>query len=386
MRTLALSCNRSLAALAVALTVLSSTGAAAAGYLPKEPTKARRPRVLHPGANLAVAQRPSAPASSSASSRASSTTGTPWLKTEGNRILTEDGEPFRGRGANVQDTRGCNACSNQPPDADEVIRRIDELTDVWGANFIRLTLESGGSPSVLTDPDYLADIERIVDHVGEKPGVYVLLSLWHDPTFTSMGWPSAETHPVWEQLAHTFAEDSHVLFGLVNEPQDNYDGALNEEVWQAMNDTVEAIRAVEAEYGERRHIITVQGTGGWARHLSYYVDNPITAGGGEDIAYEVHVYDPATAFDDMFVKPAEEIPVIIGEFGPMHSMSMQDSATLMEVAEANDIPYLAWTFHMRCPPNLIEDFSNGGCGVDMPLEPSDWGRLFMERLAQPWGE
>ena len=307
-----------------------------------------------------------------------------WLHTEGNRILTADGQVWQGRGANIHDTRSCNACTGRE-DKDEVIRRIDELVDNWGANFLRLDLESYSSSSVLSDPSYLADIEAIVDHVGTKPGVYVMVSLWHDPSFTGLGWPGEGTSSVWEQLAHTFADDAHVLFGLVNEPQSNYDGALNADVWKAMNDTVASIRAVEDERGTPRHIVAVQGTGGWARHLGYYVDHPITAGGGENVAYEVHVYDPESAFNDMFVRPSETLPVIIGEFGPMHGMSMNDSARLMEIAEEHDIPYLAWTFHMRCPPNLLVDNSNAGCGIDMPLVPTDWGQLFKDRLARPWG-
>jgi hypothetical protein len=74
----------------------------------------------------------------------------------------------------------------------EVLRRIDELVDVWGANFLRLVLESyaadGGFrkhwKGVLDDPGYLAELQAIVSHIGSKPGACVLLSLWADPTFT----------------------------------------------------------------------------------------------------------------------------------------------------------------------------------------------------------
>ena len=308
-----------------------------------------------------------------------------WLRTEGNRIVTSDGQVWRGRGANLHDTRSCNACTSRAPDRDEVLRRVDELVDVWGANFIRLDLESYASSSVLNDPSYLADVQAIVDHIGEKPGVYVMVSLWHDPSFTDLGWPGPGTSTVWEQLATTFANDPHVLYGLVNEPQHNYDGSRDAEVWTAMNNTVAAIRAVEDQMGVPHHVVAVQGTGGWARFLQYYVDHPITAGDGENVAYEVHVYDPASTFQDRFIAPSRALPVIIGEFGPANGMSMNDCAELMELAEQNDVPYLAWTFHMRCPPNLLVDHSNGGCGIDMPLEPSDWGRLFKDRLAQPWG-
>ena len=74
-------------------------------------------------------------------------------------------------------------------------------------------------------------LEEIVDHVGTKPGVYVLLASWVSPTFSDLGWPTAATIAEWEILAETFADDGHVLFGLCNEPQHNFDGALDGDVW-----------------------------------------------------------------------------------------------------------------------------------------------------------
>src|SRR5690606_587166 len=142
------------------------------------------------------------------------------------------------------------------------------------------------------------------------------------------------TGDVWELLAEHFAHHDYVMFGLSNEPEYNYDGALNNDVWQAMNSTVAKIRAVEERLGVPNHIVAVQGTGGWSRFLAYYVTNPITAGGGENIAYEVHVYDPASDFDSMFIQPSKTLPVIIGEFGPAQGyMTMTDVSTLMEQAE-----------------------------------------------------
>lgn len=320
-------------------------------------------------------------------SAAEARAATAWLHTDGNAVRTEDGQLWVGRGANIHDTRGCNACTWAPPDVDEVKRRIDVLVDDWGADFLRLTLESYGSAGgrttwqdLLNDPEYLADVVEIVDHIGSKPGVYVLVSLWIDPSFTSLGWPTDRTRQEWRLLARTFADDSHVLFGLVNEPQHNYDGALNAEAWDAMNTTVAAIRDVEDTVGARRHLIAVQGLGGWARHLDYYTAHPIEAGGGRDVVYETHVYDPASSFDALFAQPSETLPVIIGEYGPAAGMSMQDTASLQQRALALGIPHLAWTFHGRCPPNLLVDNSGGSCGVDMPLEPTAWGRQLQEHL------
>jgi hypothetical protein len=315
-----------------------------------------------------------------------------WLSTSGNKILKSDGTPFRGRGANVPDTRSCDACTWQAPNVNEVKRRIDELVGTWKANFLRLDLESYASSggrvhwnTVMNDAAYLADIQEIVRHIGTKPGVYVLLSLWQDPTLDANGWPTAATNETWKKLAATFKNDAHVMYGIANEPMQNYDGALDSQVWSRMNSAVQAIRDVEAANGTPSHLIAVQGTGGWGRFLDYYLTHPITAGGGRNVVYETHVYNPASDFQRLFITPSRTLPVIIGEFGEYSGvMTQADVQTLMQQAEANGVSYLAWTFHMRCSPNLIQDQSGGGCGVNMPLTPTALGNLLKNRLATPW--
>jgi hypothetical protein len=88
----------------------------------------------------------------------------------------------------------------------------------------------------------------------------------------------------------------------------------------------------------------------------------------------------------MVTEPAKTLPVIIGELGPAQGyMTLDDCEQLMDLAEDQGIPHLAWTFHHCCPPNLLVDHSGGcGCGSGMYLEPSEWGMALMARLAQPW--
>ncbi len=315
-----------------------------------------------------------------------------WLYTDGNRIRKSDGTIWHGRGVNIHDTRSCWACAYNPPNVDEVKRRVDEAVDVWQANFLRLVLENYEQAdgrvqwqSPLNDPQYLGDIKAITDHIGTKPGVYVMVSLWYEPTTTSLGWPSAATNAIWELLADVFRHDSHVLFGVVNEPRENWSGSHDAACWQAMNDAVAAIRAVEDAQSSPRHLVAVQGTGAWARRLDYYVGHPITAGGGQNVIYEVHVYDPASEFPTMVTDPAQTLPVIIGEFGPSVSMGMsqQDCSDLMALAQTLEIPHLAWTFHHNCSPDLLQTTA-GNCGIGMTLLPTAWGQLLMSQFAQPW--
>jgi len=281
----------------------------------------------------------------------------------------------------------------------EVKRRVDELVDNWHANFIRLDLESYASSggyrissnyqSVLYDPSYLADVRSIVQYIGTKPGVNVLVSLWEDPSIDANGWQTINattgTDTTWKKIAAALADQPQAMFGIINEPENNYDGSQDATVWSLMNQVVKAIRDTEDAAGAPYHIITVQGTGGWARRLGYYVTHPITERGGANIAYEVHVYNPQTDFASLFETFAPSLPIIIGEFGPMSgAMSQTDCTALMDSAQSLEIPHMGWTFHMRCDPNLLADTSGGGCGLNMSLQPSTWGSLLKARLATPW--
>jgi endoglucanase len=297
-----------------------------------------------------------------------------------------------GRGVNIHDTRSCNACTWSQPDVSEVKRRIDEAVS-WGATFLRLDLESYGSrggrvhwQGVLDDAAYREDVREIVRYIGTKPDVYVLVSVWADPSLDDRGWPTDQTGRVWERLTEMLHDQGHAFFGVANEPQANWDGSQDAGAWQAMNRVVAAIRETEERLGSPRHIVAVQGTRQWARVLDYYLTRPIEAGGGRDVVYETHVYDPASTFEARFLRPARSIPVIIGEFGPVSSvatMSHDDCRQLMRQADQAGVPYLAWTFHMRCGPNLLRDLSGRGCGIGMALEPTTWGELLRAHLAGP---
>lgn len=317
-----------------------------------------------------------------------------WLGTAGSKIVKSDGTIWMGRGANLMDTRGCAACASVTTHSrvDEVKRRLDLLSS-WGANFIRLTLESQANSSyanyrpVSQDPQFLADIKEICDYAMTKPGLYVEVSLWIDSSFSISpvaGWPTAGTIAEWKILVGALKDNPRVMFGLVNEPQQNYSGTYDAQVWTAMNNAIQAIRDTETALGSQKHLIAVQGTGGWSRFLKYYTTHPITAGGGANVIYEVHVYDPATEFKTMFEDPSFILPVIIGEFGPATGyMTLAETQLLMDRAEALKVPYLAWAFHQRCPPNLLVDTVGYGCGINMTLTPSPWGQQLKTQFSKP---
>jgi hypothetical protein len=344
---------------------------------------------------------------SDGSSRDSQAGSSAWLSVRGNKILTGDGKPFHGRGANLADTRSCNACTFQNPNPQGLMAWSDELLDRWHANFVRFLLDSYPSAdgrtqwkSLLDDPQYYADIQTVVDHMTSKAGVYVMVTLYRDPSMGPRGtgagaeWPTEATLPIYAKLAEAFYDNPKVLFGLMNEPHDS--ASRNPALATIFNEAISAIRDVERSHGSPAHIIVAQASQNYARDLSYWVANPLTAAGGGNIAYEVHPYNPESDFDALVVQPAKKLPVIIGEFGPFDLGGVQmvesDISALMRIAEANDIPYLAWMFHQRCPPNLLEDRGDTdydgcgfvGAGTTYRWPATAWGTQLKNRLATPW--
>lgn len=86
-------------------------------------------------------------------------------------------------------------------------------------------------------------------------------------------------------------------------------------------------------------------------------------------------------FDALFVNPSKTLPVVLGELGPMNgSMTTADAEAAMRRASNLSLPWTAWSLHMRCPPNILQDLSGGGCGVAMPLRLTDWGRLVLKYI------
>ncbi len=323
-----------------------------------------------------------------------------WLVVSGNHIVHADGTPFHGRGANLHDERSCEACSFAPRDPDGVDRWSDELIDNWHANFIRFLLSAKAAPfnageqqwmNLVDDPAYYADIQQNVNHMTSKPGVYVLVTLFSDPTIKDNNgefdseWPSSlgDSNTRYTALAEAFWDNPRVLFGLTNEPHTTPDH--DAELALRYESAIGAIRSVEYGHGAPHHIIVVQAPEGWSRDLSYFVANPLP---DDQIAYEIHPYNAQTDFDALIVQPSQTLPIIIGEYGPAGSMTNADIMAMWTVAQANGVPHIAWNFHQRCPPDMLQDTASDGCGLDVStgyaFPRTAWGDMVHDYLATPW--
>jgi len=321
------------------------------------------------------------------------------LVVQGNHILLR-GKPFHGRGANLHDVRSCSACSFAPPDPAGIDRWADELIDQWGANFIRFVLSSKSAPynayevqwkNLVDDPAYLQTIVQNVAHMTQKRGVYVLVTLFMDPSIKPNNndfdseWPSSsgDSNSRYKALAEAFHDNPRVLFGLTNEPHTTAQHAA--ELAAVYRDAIAVIRAVEDKHGSPHHVVVVQAPGGWARDLSYFIAHPLT---GDQIAYEVHLYNHASDFHTLLEVPSATLPMIIGEYGPADPITDSDIKTLWRTAQELEVPYTAWAFHHTCAPNLLVASASDGCGLSAKsgynFPRTAWGDLLLAHLKTAW--
>ena len=318
--------------------------------------------------------------------------GSMGLHTQGNLILDGNNQVWMARGVNIFDTRGCNACAYNNPDVNEVIRRADTAITEWHANLIRLDLESYATADgraqwagVLQDANYLADIKTIIDHISQYQGVTIMMSLLIDPTFNPQEIPTPQTAAEWAVLSKAFANYPNLIFGVGNEPHNNStDDATtiadqNENCWQGMTESVNAIRASEDGAGVAHHLVSVQGTLWWARFTDYYETHPIQS---DNIIYETHIYDSTSLFPTELTNPHQVLPMIIGEFGDWPGeMEAADCTNLMNLADQLQVPYIGWSFSASCgAAPLLQATTPDACGIDAELTPTDWGTMLKTHL------
>lgn len=339
----------------------------------------------------------------------SSASAAGWLYTIGNSIHNVDGSPWLAHGVNLADMRANSQCLSPPSNnPNETIRRL-KIVAGWGANVVRIPMETWhagtGQSEIVYSSAYLAAIKSIVDYATVNyPNMYIMLTPWHDPTFdASTSLPTANTDPVYQKLVDTFYSYPNVIFGIDNEP---LFAPLDGAVWDAMNHAVQTIRNQEATHAGLPHLISVQARA-YTGNVSYYASHPITAGNGTNVIYEVHVYD-TTETAPVF-SAAQNIPVIVGEYGPADTNALshydweapdyngigqgifvlEQTAGFVSTCRANRIPFLAWAFSECDSPSMVVS-SNGiqcntACNTNVSLTNTSWGNQVQAELGNSYG-
>ena len=311
-----------------------------------------------------------------------------WLYTEAGdtHVYVSNGQTgsvWMGRGVNADDLFLCGYNYGfwmTNPDGHAALQAVlDAVIASWGPNFFRVSLGMNSYSPVVgwTGTNaYKTAMTSVVNALGAHPGVYVLVTVRSDTTMVEPGGatcgqgddavclPTNATDDVYRALVQSFQDAPYVLFGIANEPGGM--ASTNQDIRTRMDHAVSVIRAEEDALGAPHHLVAVQGNQ-WTSQIGFYDAAPLPY---DNVVYEYHSYPPAPAGYTM-----NNIPVIIGEYGPLGASTAFAAAFFADV-EAKQIPNLAWTLapYSNCAPDLTQ------VTHDASLTTTAWGAVVRDYL------
>ena len=271
----------------------------------------------------------------------------PWLSTDGNRIVDEQGNTVILRGVNLERREWLWASGY--PSINYELQAIPEVVNNWGANIVLFAFASG--PVNRNESGYLAQLDAMVE-ATEDVGAYALFVYRYAEADTPQpGMPDQAAEDAIATLAARYSGNSNVLYGLQVEPDNHHDAKWIQDLLPRFTSMVDAIRAENPN-----SLIFVPGTH-WGRYIHHAIDNPVPR---PNLVYKTHPYDSWGAIQNNYhLDDLNEIyPVFLGEFGTGAYMNQSDVDNLLDWAEEKDISWTAWLFNNEGPPTLLDPNTN----------------------------
>lgn len=327
---------------------------------------------------------------------------TPWLERDGNLLRDPSGNKVVLRGVNIVDPY------RAARDAPYYKRRAEKLvematSDGWHSHVIRVPMqpqdiarEGAGvaQPVAFTQDQLDSYLRKYVDPAVEKcaeTGTYCILDYhrhWPSgPKYTDESLDE-EIRTFWETVAPRYAEESHVLYEVYNEPvepyagDDVYDGGpdvtdpVSEETWLTWREEAQPWVDTIREHAPRNVVII--GSPRWTQWTYWAPEHEFE---GDNLTYSAHVYtqEGLRPLEKYFGQPAEEVPVFMSEFGwgGAAPYLAGDAETygpqFAELFDAHPMHWQAWSFDFDWDPGMLNrqyEVAN------------DWGRWVRDRLTE----
>jgi mannan endo-1,4-beta-mannosidase len=215
-----------------------------------------------------------------------------------------------------------------------------------GANLVRVVLGSGHQ----WGPNTAADVRNVVD-LCKQHRLICMLEV-HDATGFGESasavsinqvvqdyWADPELHAVLE------GEEAYVLINIANEPRGN----TGAQAW--VNETITAIQDMRGAGYDHTLVVDAPNWGqDWQTPPVMQSNAPqvATADPQDNVLFSIHMYEVygnATAINNYFDAFQQRgLPLIVGEFGPMHNGQNVDEDTIMAEAVERGIGYIGWSY------------------------------------------
>lgn len=312
---------------------------------------------------------------------------TPWLHVDGNKIKDPAGNVVVLRGVSLIDLGFLEGWQGG------AVNMVDRLTDKndaqgsspgWYPKIIRIPIippdASSGWPHRFDPNDdsyYNNLLKPVVDYCASKD-LYAIID-WHYITDT---WDKVEqTSEFWQYIAPRFANDSHVLFELFNEPING--GGSSTDRWISVRDDMQTWVDIVRTYAP--HNLILVGGPQWCQILAPQAANPID---GDNIVYVSHIY-PAhwlgiygnpVWFRNQITTCAAVHPVIMTEWGftttsetLLNGTVTEYGQPLIDFIEGLGIGSTAWCASYNWGPPMFWNDWTLRCGEgEMGCFTKDW--------------
>jgi hypothetical protein len=239
--------------------------------------------------------------------------GLPWLTVDGNQLKDPAGNTVVLRGVAMIDL---GETEENEGGVTELIDRLTDVNDTQGnspgfyTKIVRLAVyphDSDAFSSPFTwqpgSTEYYDQLLRpVVDYARQK-GMYAIID-WHYIDDTT---PHRETtNAFWSDIAPRFANDSHVLFELFNEP-------INDGDWNSVRTDMQAWYDTVRQSAPQNLVLV--GTPNWSQIVGPTATNPII---GTNVMYVAHMYPLHWGFEELrteITTAAAVHPVFMSEWG-----------------------------------------------------------------------
>ncbi|HUQ10405.1 MAG TPA: cellulase family glycosylhydrolase [Steroidobacteraceae bacterium] len=277
------------------------------------------------------------------------------------QLVDNNGAPFVMRGINYPYTwyawRG-----------DAAVQQDLANIAATGANVVRVVLSTGGQWARING----AQVSQVIQWCKDLKMIAVLEV--HDST----GWSEQSTAvPISNATAYWLSADiraaingqeNFVIINIANEPFGNTTTA------SYLPDTIAAIQALRG--GGLTHTIMIDGaTWGqdWSGTMRDNAQALWNADSLHNLVFSVHMYEVyqnlATISNYMQAFDDKNLPLVIGEFGPVNNGQFVDSEDVIAQAQTRGNGYIGWSWSGN---------GGGGTGLDMtvnfdPAQLTTWG-------------
>jgi endoglucanase len=288
---------------------------------------------------------------------------TPWLHVEGNQIKDPNGNVVILRGVSLIDL------GDQQSFYDGVLTAINRVTNRndnqgsspgWYPKVIRLPIVPGPNRTLTWQPGsdtFYNTLLRPAVNLCRTKDVYCIIDLHHIADTNSVD--DAYVRGFWQYMASRFANDSHVIFEIFNEPI-NTSAGNDTQKWASVRSRMQTwVNIVRA--AAPRNLILV-GTPQWCQILTPVINNPITGG---NIVYVSHIYPGhwgSQFLRDQVSVTASVFPIFMTEWG----FRQNDAAELLRgtissyglpldnFRETFNINHTAWVVSTNWGPPMFD--------------------------------